>query len=186
MSFSGKDFQILDALDSGDICTQRQLSDHTGISLGQINYVLRRLLDKGFVKVGNFRKNPNKLGYIYKLTPKGIETRSRLAVSFVVKRLGEYRELKSRLVVRLADFEKNGLIQVVFVGPAIVKEFIETIIRTESMKLRLVEHLESAEEMARRAPPVFDAVLLFDASSESLDGIANDSGVPREKLKMLW
>jgi hypothetical protein len=35
-------------------------------------------------------------------------------------------------------------------------------------------------------PDAFDAVLLFDANTESLDGIARESGVPREKLKMLW
>jgi len=61
MALSKKDFKVLDALDSEPITTQRQLSEHTGISLGQINYVLRRLLEKGMVKVHNFRKNPNKL-----------------------------------------------------------------------------------------------------------------------------
>lgn len=186
MSLSVKDFQVLDALDSGDIFTQRQLSDDTGISLGQINYVLRRLLEKGFVKLSNFKKNPNKIGYIYKLTPKGIEAKSRLAVNFVVKRLAEYHRLKMRLAARLEELEKDGLQQVVFVGPHVVKDFINMIIHSESLQLQLVEHLESVDDLGRLRPENFDAVLLFDANVESLSGIALESRVPREKLKMLW
>lgn len=84
MARSKKDFKVLDALDGEPITTQHQLSEHTGINLGQINYVLRRLLEKGMVKAYNFRKNTNKLSYVYRLTPAGIEARSRLAVNFVV------------------------------------------------------------------------------------------------------
>lgn len=186
MTLSGKDFQVLDALDSGDISSQRQLSDHTGISLGQINYVLRRLLEKGFVKMGNFRKNPNKFGYIYKLTPKGIEAKSRLAVNFVVNRLGEYYELKHRLAARMAEFENKGLKNVVFVGPEIVRDFIETIIRAESMCLNLVDHLDGIEKLPSLSAERFDAVLLFDANADNINGIAKETGVPREKLEMLW
>ena len=186
MSLSGKDFQVLDALDSGDISSQRQLSDHTGISLGQINYVLRRLLEKGLVKMGNFRKNPNKFGYIYKLTPKGIDAKSRLAVNFVVNRLGEYHELKTRLAARLLEFEQRGVRQVVFVGPVIVKEFIENIISTESLLLRLVDHLDSTEQLTQLTGGYFDAALLFDANAEGLADIARETGVPMEKLEMLW
>ena len=86
MSLSSNDFQVLDALDSGEITTQRQLAEHTGISLGQINYVVKRLLEKGLVKVGNFKKSPKKIGYAYLLTPKGIEEKSKLAVRFVIDR----------------------------------------------------------------------------------------------------
>ena len=73
MNFSEKHFQILGTLDSQEISSQRQLAKSTGISLGHINYVLKRLLEKGLVKTGNFRKNPYKIGYTYLLTPKGIE-----------------------------------------------------------------------------------------------------------------
>ena len=63
MAYSQKDFEVLDALDNHEITTQRQLSEYTGISLGQVNYVLKSLLEKGLVKIGNFRKNQNKIGY---------------------------------------------------------------------------------------------------------------------------
>jgi len=77
-----KDFQVLDAIDRHEIPTQRQLAAHAGISLGQVNYVLRSFLDRGLVKLGNFRKNPKKVvSYAYLLTPKGLEEKSKLAIS---------------------------------------------------------------------------------------------------------
>ena len=186
MTLSSKDFRVLDALGSEDISTQRQLSEHTGISLGQINYVLRRLLEKGLVKISNFRRNPNKIGYIYRLTPKGIEAKSRLAVNFVVNRLAEYHHLKTRLASRLSEFEQRGRQHFVFVGPAIVREFIETIIQTESMPLVLVDYYDGIDDLGQATPGTYDAVLLFDANAENIGGIARASGVPREKLEMLW
>jgi len=78
MKLPEKTFQVLETLDSQEISTQRQLADYSGISLGQVNYILKSLLGKGMVKVGNFRKNPHRIGYVYLLTPEGIETKSKL------------------------------------------------------------------------------------------------------------
>ena len=186
MALSKKDFKVLDALDLEPITTQRQLSEHTGISLGQINYVLRRLLEKGMVKIGNFRKNPNKLSYVYKLTPAGIEARSRLAVNFVVSRLREYYNLQRRLSQRLQEIERQGAVKIVFVGPAIVNEFVETTIFEEKLKLKLVAHLPAAGKLASLADRNFDTVLLFDENAEGLQQVALESGIADEKLALLW
>ena len=186
MALSKKDFKVLDALDSEPITTQRQLSEHTGISLGQINYVLRRLLEKGMVKIGNFRKNPNKLSYVYKLTPAGIEARSRLAVNFVVSRLREYYNLQRRLSRRLQELEKKGDVAIVFVGPAIVNEFVETTISEENLKLKLVAHLPAAGKLLSLTDKTFDTVLLFDENSEGLQQVALETGIATEKLALLW
>lgn len=51
--------------------SQRELSHELGLSLGKTHYVLHSLLDKGLVKIRNFRRNDNKLAYAYLLTPKG-------------------------------------------------------------------------------------------------------------------
>jgi len=102
MSLNATDYQVLDALDSAEITTQRQLAEHTGISLGQINYVIKRLLEKGLVKVGNFKKSPKKIGYAYLLTPQGIEEKSKLAVRFVMRKLDEYKRIENRIAEKLA------------------------------------------------------------------------------------
>jgi len=91
-----KDFPILDALSRQSITTQRQLANHAGISLGQVNYILKSLLEKGLVKVTNFTKSPRKISYIYRLTPKGLETKSALAARFVLRKLREYGDVKDQ------------------------------------------------------------------------------------------
>jgi EPS-associated MarR family transcriptional regulator len=186
MALSKKDFKVLDALDSEPITTQRQLSEHTGISLGQINYVLRRLLEKGMVKVHNFRKNPNKLNYVYRLTPAGIEARSRLAVNFVVSRLREYYGLQRRLSQRLREIEKEGSQAIVFVGPAIVSEFVEETILEEKLKLKLVAHLSAAANLTSLENKNYDRVLLFDENAEGLQQVSTETGIPGKKLALLW
>ena len=72
MQFSDKTFAVLDALDRKKISNQRLLADHSGVSLGRVNYILNSLIERGFVKIRNFRKNPRKQAYVYLLTPSGI------------------------------------------------------------------------------------------------------------------
>ena len=82
--------------DKPDI-TQRELADQLGHSLGKLNYCLRELKLKGFLKIENFRKNPNKLNYLYILTPKGIAAKTKLTISFMNRKMKEYDELKKEL-----------------------------------------------------------------------------------------
>ena len=107
MEFSPKSFFILDTLDRYEITTQRQLSERSGISLGHVNHILKDLLQKGLVKTGSSYQSPNKKHYVYLLTPKGLEAKSRLAVNFVISRLREYHSMRERLAERLADIESR-------------------------------------------------------------------------------
>ena len=77
--------------------TQRELAEDLGFSLGKLNYCLKALKHKGFVKIKNFKKNPNKLNYIYVLTPKGIAEKTKLTLNFMKRKMGEYDELKEEL-----------------------------------------------------------------------------------------
>ena len=82
--------------DKPDI-TQRELADRLGHSLGKLNYCLRELKLKGFLKIENFRKNPNKLNYLYILTPKGLAAKTKLTISFMNRKMKEDDELKKEL-----------------------------------------------------------------------------------------
>jgi len=68
-----------------------------GFSLGKLNYCLKALQDKGLVKIENFKKNPQKLNYIYVLTPKGISKKTKLTLNFMKRKMREYDELKNEL-----------------------------------------------------------------------------------------
>ncbi len=77
--------------------SQRELAEELGFSLGKLNYCLNALKSKGLVKIGNFKKNPNKIGYIYVLTPKGIAEKTKLTINFMKRKMMEYDELKREL-----------------------------------------------------------------------------------------
>ena len=77
--------------------SQRELAEELGFSLGKLNYCLKALKSKGLIKIDNFRKNPNKINYIYVLTPKGISKKSKLTIDFMKRKMKEYDELKTEL-----------------------------------------------------------------------------------------
>ena len=77
--------------------SQRELARDAGVSLGKLNYVLRALIDKGWVKAGNFSRNHNKLSYAYLLTPSGIEAKARLTRDFLARKLREYDRLRMEI-----------------------------------------------------------------------------------------
>ncbi len=77
--------------------TQRELSQEMGVSLGKVNYCMKKLTEKGWVKLTNFTHNPNKMGYAYLLTPQGIEEKTRLTFSFLKRKVVEYEILKKEI-----------------------------------------------------------------------------------------
>ena len=89
--------RVLRALEVNPELSQRQLAAELGVSLGGVNYALKALIERGFVKVDNFRKSGRKLGYLYVLTPAGIAEKTSLAVAFLDRKLGEYEVLKQEI-----------------------------------------------------------------------------------------
>ena len=79
--------------------TQRQISRELGLSLGKTNYVIHALIDKGWLKLSNFKRSDNKLGYIYILTPEGIMNKSELTHSFLRRKSEEYDKLKEEIAM---------------------------------------------------------------------------------------
>lgn len=88
---------ILRRLADSPEVNQRQLAQDAGVSLGRLNYALRALVDKGWVKVGNFSRNRHKLGYAYLLTPGGIEAKARLTQAFLARKMREYDQLHDEI-----------------------------------------------------------------------------------------
>lgn len=90
-------YKRLKVLEESPVVTQRELAARLGISLGKANYFLRAMTGKGWVKMGNFRRNPNKMGYVYLLTPAGIEEKALIAVRFLRHKLHEFDAVKSEI-----------------------------------------------------------------------------------------
>ena len=77
--------------------SQRELANTLKFSLGKLNYCLKALKLKGLIKINNFKRNPNKLNYIYVLTPKGITAKTKLTINFMMRKMKEYDELKKEI-----------------------------------------------------------------------------------------
>jgi len=90
-------FDVLRKVQKNPKSSQRELARELGFSLGKLNYCLKALKAKGFIKIENFKKNPNKLNYIYALTPKGISEKAKLTANFMAQKMKEYDELKKEL-----------------------------------------------------------------------------------------
>ena len=91
-------FKILRGIQKKPNSTQRELAEELGFSLGKLNYCLKELKNKGFVKLKNFQKQPDKINVLqYILTPKGIAERTKLTINFMKRKMKEYDELKREL-----------------------------------------------------------------------------------------
>ena len=91
-------FDVLRKIQKKPKASQRELAYELGFSLGKLNYCLKALKKKGFVKLKNFQKKKNKISYLqYVITPKGISERTKLTISFMKRKMKEYDELKKEL-----------------------------------------------------------------------------------------
>lgn len=97
-------FRVLRFLEEHPDHSQRDISSALGVSLGGVNYCLRALIDKGLIKIENFRTSRNKLAYLYVLTPQGIAERATLTNRFFRRKLAEYEKLKAEIQVLEREF----------------------------------------------------------------------------------
>jgi len=86
--------------------TQRDLSSRLGLSLGKINFLVKAMIDKGFVKAENFKNSQNKIAYLYYLTPVGMEEKAKITYRFLKSKLAEYKKLEEQ--IRQLEQEANS------------------------------------------------------------------------------
>ena len=100
-------YRLLKLLEEHPHWTQRELAKVMGFSLGKINFCLRALIEVGAVKANNFKNSPNKSGYIYLLTPRGVEEKAKVTKRFLEKKLVEYELIRREIEELQADVGKH-------------------------------------------------------------------------------
>lgn len=90
-------YRLLKRLHADPDVSQRALAKELGISLGKLNYCLRAVIDKGWVKAANFKNSRNKKAYAYYLTPQGIEEKARITGHFLKRKLAEYEAVQREI-----------------------------------------------------------------------------------------
>ena len=99
--------KVLRSIEENPEITQRELAKKLGVSLGKVNYCLKALIDRGWIKANNFKKSNNKASYAYLLTPSGLEEKAKITVRFLKQRMRDYEQIK-REIVEL-EAEVNGV-----------------------------------------------------------------------------
>ncbi len=89
--------ELLRLLEQHPEYSQRELAIGLGVSLGKTHFMLKALLDKGWVKAQNFKRSSHKMGYLYVLTPQGVGQRLKLTRSFLTRKEQEYELLHAEI-----------------------------------------------------------------------------------------
>jgi len=90
-------FRVLRLLKDNPEMTQRELSSRLGLSLGKTNFLMRAVINRGLVKVQNFKNSQNKNAYLYFLTPRGVEEKARTTYFFLKRKMREYERLEEEI-----------------------------------------------------------------------------------------
>ena len=98
-------FRVMRELEGNPELSQRELAKSLGISLGIINYCLKALVEKGQVKIRNFRASDNKLRYAYVITPQGLAAKAALTTRFLKRRVEEFEALKAEIEALETDVQ---------------------------------------------------------------------------------
>ena len=105
------ELNALKLLEADPELSQRQLAGNLGISVGAANYCVKALVSKGWLKLENFQKNQNKMGYVYLLTPSGILAKTDLTKRFLKRKLQEYERLEKEIAALRTEVEQNVVME---------------------------------------------------------------------------
>ncbi len=154
------DLPVLEALAAEPSLSQRELAQRVGLSLTRAHFVLRRLVERGLVKVRNATQSDHKLGYLYLLTPQGIEEKANLTYAFLQRTAAEYQAMVQRvdatLEASLTVDDQSTPIAVAIVGEGPLAQVVRDIIGVRRDVL-IVDALE-------------DAAVAIDVSGNWADG----------------
>lgn len=103
-------YSLLKTLEENPGLSQRDLAKRLGVSLGKINYCLNALIEKGSLKINNFRNNENKMAYAYLLTQRGVEEKARITVHFLQYKMQEFERLRGEIEELKREAKQQGLL----------------------------------------------------------------------------
>ena len=101
-------YRLFKLLDDDPNLTQRKMAEQMGISLGKFNYCLNELAKKGFVKINRFKSSDNKVSYMYILTPRGVEEKSKITIRFLKLKMQEFQKIEQQIKEISMEVNKAG------------------------------------------------------------------------------
>jgi EPS-associated MarR family transcriptional regulator len=171
---SDPELPVLEALAAEPSLSQRELAQRAGLSLTRAHFVLKRLMQRGLVKVLNATQSEHKLGYLYLLTPQGLEEKASLTYAFLQRTAAEYQQMVLRvdaaLEESLAQAVSDTPLAVTVLGEGPLGQVVRDLIAVRS-DVRLVDDLS-------------EAAIAIDANGDQgeVDAAAGSCGVRTVRL----
>jgi EPS-associated MarR family transcriptional regulator len=100
-------YKVMRLVEANSRVSQREVARTLGVSVGKVNYCVRALVDRGFIKARNFKNSDNKVAYVYLMTPRGIREKARLAIRFLGIKMREYELLRADIERMREDAHGN-------------------------------------------------------------------------------
>ena len=101
------EYRALKLLEQQPDMTQRQIAEELNVSLGKTHYLIKSLIDVGWVKLDNFQRSDNKWGYAYLLTPNGIIEKAVITAKFLTRKQQEYSDLQLEIQQLQEEIKQN-------------------------------------------------------------------------------
>ncbi len=172
-----EDFSTLSVLEtlaeSADL-PQRKIAARTGLNLAKVNFVIKKLTTRGWIKLKRVKDNPHKLRYLYLLTPEGIAAKSRLAYKFVQRALAQYTDVQLKIEQSLMTMAENGVGRIVLWGSNEITDLCLQILSTKPNGLSVVAVVDPGGKNSKAIVPSqlgkieADAVLICDPDTSEL------------------
>src|SRR6185437_2374422 len=90
-------YNLLRLLQANPEMSQRDVARQLGVSLGKVNYCLRSLVARGWIKAVNFKNIRKRMAYMYLLTPRGVEEKAKVSMHFLRRKIRAYEDLRAEI-----------------------------------------------------------------------------------------
>jgi DNA-binding MarR family transcriptional regulator len=138
------------------------------MSLGKANYLVRKLMDQGLVKINAAVGDINKRRFLYLLTPEGEEAKAQMTVPFIKARVHEFEELRKRLLENLLFLHERGARRLLVVGSESLGKLLGQIARAEELELRVVATVSNDDDFRNCPQDDWDSLLIAEDSPKVL------------------
>ena len=110
-------YRLMQILTRDPSMTQRELAKKMGVSVGKINYCLRALIEKGYIKIGAFHRSPDRSAHRYLLTPSGIQAKAWATAQFLRRKKEEYEAIRAEISALECELAKLDVLGIVLQTP---------------------------------------------------------------------
>ncbi|MFC1654460.1 MarR family EPS-associated transcriptional regulator [Myxococcota bacterium] len=165
---------VLETLSADSNIHQRKIAAQTGLNLAKVNFVLKKLVDKGFVKLKRVKDNPHKRRYLYLLTPAGVAEKSRLTYRFLKRTLKKYEEAERKVIDCVESMLAQGVNKVVLWGNTEITELCMRVLGRMDGGVEVIGVVDPAGIHPRSIHPSrirtmdIDAIFLCDTDSPDM------------------